>query len=117
MSLHQPIELKCPKCEKVTKQTYWDSINVTNDPELKEKFFNHEINYFNCGNCEHRAFVHSDFLYHDMDNQFMVHLLAPEDKVEDAKKSLDQSLNDMKNTLKGVDKFQEDLVLITTIIS
>ncbi len=42
------MELECPKCGTRQNVFLYDSINVSIDPNLKEKLFKGEINVFQC---------------------------------------------------------------------
>ncbi|MCC5815800.1 MAG: CpXC domain-containing protein [Leptospira sp.] len=68
-------EITCPQCSHKQDTILWNSINVTVDPILEEKFFNQEINYFNCEKCKYSAFINMDLLYHNMEKSFMVQYL------------------------------------------
>jgi len=65
-------EISCPECGQVQTVDIWDSINVTHDPQLREKLFKNEINVFLCDHCG--AFYDSllDWLYHDMEKKIMI---------------------------------------------
>jgi len=65
-------EIDCPKCGRKQAETVWDTINVTLNPELKEKLFQGEINRFRCKGCGNEAFVSLPLLYHDMDKKYCV---------------------------------------------
>jgi Zn ribbon nucleic-acid-binding protein len=72
MSRQHQTDLECPKCNSQVTITLWSSLNVTDDPELKDALLNGEINLFQCIQCSHEAYVAIPFLYHDMRNQFCV---------------------------------------------
>lgn len=65
-------ELECPSCGMKKNVILYDSINVTVDPNLREKLFNGEVNVLNCDKCGDSAFFAAPFLYHDMERKFMV---------------------------------------------
>jgi len=77
-----PTELDCPKCGERNSVTLYDSINVSEDPNLKEKLFEGEINSFKCEKCQEKVFVQIPLLYHDMDKHFLVQYY-PFNAVED----------------------------------
>jgi hypothetical protein len=41
-------KLNCPKCGHLQDTVVWTSLNVSLDPDLREKLFNGEINVFIC---------------------------------------------------------------------
>ena len=64
--------LNSPKCGHVQDAVVWTSLNVSLDPNLREKLFNGEINIFVCQECGNRALVNVGLLYHDMHRQYCV---------------------------------------------
>jgi len=70
MSRAQEEDITCPKCGLNQSVTYWTSINVTVDPELRQKLFAGEINVFRCSSCNTAAPLSVAFMYHDMTRQF-----------------------------------------------
>ena len=66
------MELECPKCGARQNVPLYDSINVSIDPDLKEKLFRGEINVFQCETCDQKVFVANPLLYHDMEQHLMV---------------------------------------------
>ncbi len=72
MSKSHIYSFKCPKCNKKIPCVIYDSINVTLDPELKEKLLDTSLFHVTCPHC-HKTFTHHyPFLYHDMEKKFMV---------------------------------------------
>lgn len=72
MSKSREERVKCPACGQQGSFTLWESINVTEDPELKERFMSGELNTFRCAGCTHETQVWYPMLYHDMDQLLMV---------------------------------------------
>ena len=72
MSLSDVASLKCPSCGKKQEVEVWTSINVTNDPGLRERLFSGDINLLICRECGKPALVDSPLLYHDMTRRFCV---------------------------------------------
>ncbi|MEJ5328560.1 MAG: CpXC domain-containing protein [Desulfobaccales bacterium] len=64
--------VQCPDCGQQQEVVLWDSINVTLDPELKEKLFQGKINIFDCVACHYTTFINYPLLYHDMNRGFLV---------------------------------------------
>ena len=81
MSIANEIEVTCPSCGHEQEMTIWSSINVTINEELRERLFNAEINFLTCVRCDHRAFVDTPLMYHDMDKRFCIHYV-PEDHLQ-----------------------------------
>jgi len=59
-------------CGNGEKVTIYDSVNVTNDPQLLEKVMKKIINMFICSKCGKNEQVHT-FLYHDMNKKLAVY--------------------------------------------
>ncbi len=90
MSKNKMIELECLFCKEKGNYLLWDSINVTVDPQIKEKALNLSLFDYKCEKCNSISRVNHDSLYHDMDNKFMVYLL--EDQSEAAVKKLNEAM-------------------------
>lgn len=65
--------IRCEKCGETFDVDVYDSINVSLDPELKEKVFDGSIYSFVCPHCQHEHYITYPFLYHDMERKFMIH--------------------------------------------
>lgn len=78
MSQKMLLQLKCPNCGNIQETTVWTSVNVTKNPELKEKLFDGEINTLRCEKCNEKNFINSPLLYHDMEQRFCVQYYPPE---------------------------------------
>jgi hypothetical protein len=64
--------VKCPACGQPGSFTLWESVNVTADPVLKERFMSGDLNTFRCAGCQNETQVWYPMLYHDMDLLLMV---------------------------------------------
>ncbi len=73
--------LSCPGCGHEQPFTHYDSVNVSLDPELKEKLLSRELTTFCCSKCGETAEVVGPMLFHDMNQQFMIWLLPGDDPV------------------------------------
>lgn len=74
--------LHCGKCNNEISIDFYDSVNVTVDPELKEKVLKEEINSGACSKCGAINQIVVPFLYHDMDLKLMVWVYPKEDKIK-----------------------------------
>lgn len=74
-------ELVCPECNSEQEFTIYDSVNVTLDPNAKEKLINGELNIFSCDTCGYKVEIVYPMLYHDMDGKLMI-WLDPEDRLD-----------------------------------
>lgn len=75
----------CPSCNAKKVINFYASVNVSINPELKNKVINNEINNFLCEKCGHRAELTGDFIYNDMDKKFVILLRLDGVKPEEVK--------------------------------
>ena len=79
MSKSRIINILCPFCGEEIKFEIFDSVNVTVDPELKEKVLNLDIFKTHCDKCGKERIINYPMLYHDMSKNYMVYLAQEED--------------------------------------
>jgi hypothetical protein len=79
MSSMHTIELDCPQCRKKSPFTIHDSINVSLDPEDKEKVLDRSLFIFQCPHCGFESCVQYGSLYHDMTNKYMISVCGDEE--------------------------------------
>lgn len=70
------IEIKCPHCGKMLVFEAYQTINVTQKPELREKVLNFELFKKACPHCEKMIPIVFDLLYVDEVNKFMIALVT-----------------------------------------
>lgn len=68
MSMPSITKITCPKCNHESDYIVWYSINVTLDPEMKDKILDDTLFSWVCPHCGERFYASYDFLYHDMEN-------------------------------------------------
>ncbi len=78
MSKMTPHSLQCPYCGHTQETMVWASLNVTHDPELKDRLYAAEINRFECEKCKKQTLINVPLLYHDMAMRFCVQYYPPE---------------------------------------
>ena len=61
-------KITCPKCNHESDYIVWYSINVTLNPEMKDKILDDTLFSWVCPHCGERFYAPYDFLYHDMEN-------------------------------------------------
>jgi hypothetical protein len=74
MSLSHVGKVECPNCSNIQQFTFWDSINVTADPELKGQLTSGELRKCVCQKCGLEMHATNNCLYHDMENHFAIQL-------------------------------------------
>jgi len=79
MSTSHRENISCPSCGYEQDFEVWDSVNGSQDPDLKEKLQKGELTRLVCENCSSSVFVSFDLLYHDMEQKFMVLLRYPDE--------------------------------------
>ena len=77
MSKTRLIKRTCEKCHKEFECDIYESVNVTLDPELREKVLSGEIYKTVCPNCGEVEVSAHPLLYHDMDKKFMIYANTP----------------------------------------
>jgi len=78
LSIHENQTVNCPKCAHEQNADIWSSINVSLNPEGRNKLFDGEINRFKCEKCGYEALIPAPLLYHDPNRKFAVHYFPPE---------------------------------------
>jgi hypothetical protein len=66
--------LVCPGCGHEQKIAFWQSINGTADPDLRERLLNGEINTERCEKCGDGGFITVPLVYYDTERKFCVQL-------------------------------------------
>lgn len=103
--------IKCPECGRENEYKYWDSINVSLDPELKESVLDGSIFEYKC-TCGYMINLTHQFLYHDMKKKFMIQFSNP-DEVEEVINSFEDVKNnsvinvDMMNQIRIVTDYYD----------
>ena len=72
MSVKHTQQIACLKCKKKSDFEFYGSINTMLDPTLKQRVKNFDIFKFICPHCGSEQFVNYSFLYHQMEDKYMV---------------------------------------------
>lgn len=72
MSMQHAENFDCRKCGKTTAFTIHQTINVTHEPQYRDKVLDMSLFQFQCQYCGYSAIVHYYPLYHDMTKQYML---------------------------------------------
>ncbi len=62
-------QITCSECKHKFETRFYDSVNVTQDPSLKDDLLNRSLNKAFCPQCKAELTIPSALLYHDMDNK------------------------------------------------
>jgi hypothetical protein len=63
--------ITCARCQRPDQFRFYDSINVTLSPELREQVFGRTLFRFRCPGCGLAQVIAYRFLYHDMTHRLM----------------------------------------------
>jgi len=101
MSMENKIEISCNNCGKKSDYVMWQSLNVQLNPEQKENVLTGKLFQFTCPHCKETYTLCHNFLYHDMENQIMIHyILDNDDKgAQEAKEAFDNRFGTHENEL------------------
>lgn len=72
MSINEKQQIKCPACGELQEMTVWQSITVSDSPDLKEDLLKGKINIFRCASCGQTALVPTPVLYNDSEKKLMI---------------------------------------------
>lgn len=103
MSKKSTQKITCPKCGHEQEEVIWDSVNVTIDPEAKQKIKDGNFFTFHCAQCGYEAPLAYPCLYHDMEQGLLAWLLPGNGNKE---RNLDQ-INSMISGM-GIDFTNEE---------
>lgn len=95
MSLKNEIIQNCPNCRSEQKVHYYQSVNITLQPELKSKVLSGNLNTNICSKCEKEINVISGFLYHDMQNRIMLELAFEDDNDDNDDSGKNEVINNL----------------------
>jgi hypothetical protein len=71
-------------------------VNVTLNPQLREKVFNDDLNRHQCPNCGTRSLIAVDLLYHDMSRKFAVWFCPEGDKPAEEMKMVEKLVQSLQ---------------------
>ena len=73
MSFCQKQEIRC-SCGKKFEWNLWDSVNVTEDPDLKEMILDGQMNVVVCPSCGLLFYFEKFLLYHDEKKRYLFYV-------------------------------------------
>lgn len=92
MSLFKVIQENCPHCNAIQEIKYYQTVNITLEPNLKEEVLSGTLNSKKCTNCRKEITIFSGLLYHDMENRLMFEVKVSDE--QDERKA--ETLNEFK---------------------
>ncbi len=80
MTQQKTITVNCPACFEDGSFRIYSSIDVSENPAIKEDIFSREIFKFTCPSCGEEILVAYDCTYTDPDNKYIIALVSGSDK-------------------------------------
>ncbi len=118
MSQLREVSITCPHCQQEGEFSFWSSVNVSLNPELKEKIFSRESYMYHCPHCGKETIIPTSFVYHDMERQFMLffEFFKPDDydysPMEMLESELDISDNYTFRRVFGLSRLKEKILIL-----
>lgn len=94
---------KCPKCHHSTEWAVWPMIDVSTDPNLRDKILDGSLFAWKCNNCGEQIGVLNDLIYKDPHNQFAIMLQRNANK--DVLVTPEMELSEAYTSLRVVNSF------------
>lgn len=85
MSLNTQDKIRCPKCGALNDVTLWQSLTVSDSPDLKEELLKGKLNMLICKDCDAKALVPTPLLYRDEEKKLLFSFLPCESDEEGRK--------------------------------
>jgi len=100
MSAQKTYNIRCPQCGHEQKVELYESINVTQQPELKTALFENRLNRVLCKSCEASFRIDKPLLYHDPARNILIHWM-PDTAVsrEEILDEFDRSMEELRAAL------------------
>ncbi len=99
MSKPTMIAAQCPHCNADIEVPYYDDVNVSTNPELKDAILSGEFFKYTCPACGETTSVAGPFLYHDPDGPAMYYFCPP---------GFDQSTEKLNEMLQVIESMEGD---------
>jgi transcription elongation factor Elf1 len=100
MSAAKTYNIRCPHCGHQQSVELYDSINVSQQPDLKTALFENRLNRIQCESCEASFRIDKPLLYHDPDRNILIHWM-PDTAVsrEEILDEFDKSMEELRTAL------------------
>lgn len=100
MSVQKTYSIRCPQCGHKQNVELYDSINVSHQPELKNRLFENRLNRIKCEDCAANFRIDKPLLYHDPDRNILIHWMpdhaVSRDEILD---EFDKSMDELHDAL------------------
>lgn len=91
------ININCPKCQSNVSYEAYSTIEIENNPELKEKVLDDSIFDFICPDCKHQSKLYYPLIYKDKINKYEILLSPPDENLDSFLEILDKHQEDDKD--------------------
>ena len=78
MSNSETIKYTCPYCGKEFDVEIYNTVNVFNDPDLKERCMSGDVFRHSCPHCHSDFMIQNPLLYEDPEHRFIIWVSAKE---------------------------------------
>ena len=100
MSQSSYYNIHCPKCQNQQEVKLYDSINVVENPELKDQLMTNQLNRVVCERCEFEFRTDKNLLYSDPSQQLMIFLMqATESELEQIEAAFEEANGPLQRLL------------------
>ena len=89
MSISRTVNITCPSCGTQQDVRLYESINVKEEPELKDALMHNQLNRVHCSDCELDFRVDLPILYNDPADKILIHWV-PETEGTDREQVLEE---------------------------
>jgi len=100
MSAQKTYSIRCPQCGHEQNVELYDSINVSQQPELKNLLFENRLNRVECEDCDANFRIDKPLLYHDPDRNILIHWM-PDNAIsrDEILDEFDKSMEELREAL------------------
>ena len=96
MSNHRVYPIACPRCKASQEVELYESINVKEEPELKQKLMANQLNAVTCPGCQFQFRVDKNLLYSDPDRRLLIYWIpATEQQYEQGEEQFSELVQNM----------------------
>lgn len=100
MSQTQNYNIRCPKCHEEQNVQLYDSVNISSEPDLRQKLMQNELNAVKCATCGFRFVVDKPLLYNDANHGILIYWLPPGNQsLDEAQQVFRESMHHMSGVL------------------
>ena len=96
MSNHRLYPIACPRCKASQEVELYESINVKEQPELKQALMANQLNAVTCPGCQFQFRVDKNLLYSDPDRRLLIYWIpANEQQYEQGEEQFSELVQNM----------------------